>query len=89
VLELPDRSQEKIGTITDLLKPELEKIIFVSYRPLTTGITSSDLEIMRYLLLSNPRMSVEDTAKEASLSAKTVARRLEKMRENHILEFSI
>ena len=34
-------------------------------------------------------MSVEDTAKEASLSAKTVARRLEKMRENHILEFSI
>jgi DNA-binding Lrp family transcriptional regulator len=89
VLELPDGAQEKIGTITDLLKPELENIIFVSYRPLTMRITSSDLEIMRYLLLSNPRMSVEDIAKEASLSAKTVARRLEKMRENHILEFSI
>jgi DNA-binding Lrp family transcriptional regulator len=89
VLELPDGAQEKIGTITDLLKPELENIIFVSYRPLTMGITSSDLEIMRYLLLSNPRMLVEDIAKEASLSAKTVARRLEKMRENHILEFSI
>jgi DNA-binding Lrp family transcriptional regulator len=34
-------------------------------------------------------MLVEDIAKEASLSSKTVARRLEKMRENHILEFSI
>jgi DNA-binding Lrp family transcriptional regulator len=34
-------------------------------------------------------MLVEDIAKETSLSAKTVSRRLEKMRENHILEFSI
>jgi DNA-binding Lrp family transcriptional regulator len=89
VIELPDGAQEKIGTIADLLKPALENIIFVSYRPLTMGITSSDLEIMRCLLLSNPRMLVEDIAKEASLSAKTVARRLEKMREHHILEFSI
>src|ERR671932_943059 len=72
VLELPDGAQDKIGTITDLLKPELENIIFVSYRPLTMGITSSDLEIMKYLLLSNPRMLVEDIAKETSLSAKTV-----------------
>jgi DNA-binding Lrp family transcriptional regulator len=39
--------------------------------------------------LSDPRMLVEDIAKEASLSSKTVARRLEKMRENHILQFSI
>ncbi|HZA07561.1 MAG TPA: winged helix-turn-helix transcriptional regulator [Nitrososphaeraceae archaeon] len=89
VLELPDGAQEKVGTIIDLLKNKLENIIFVSYRPLTMGVTSSDLEIMRYLLLSNPRMLVEDVAKETSLSAKTVARRLEKMRENHILEFSI
>ena len=49
VLELPDGAQEKIGTITDLLKPALENIIFVSYRPLTMRVTSSDLEIMRYL----------------------------------------
>ena len=34
-------------------------------------------------------MSVEDIAKETSISSKTVARRLEKMRENHILQFSI
>jgi DNA-binding Lrp family transcriptional regulator len=34
-------------------------------------------------------MLVEDIAKESSMSTKTVARRLEKMIENHILEFSI
>jgi DNA-binding Lrp family transcriptional regulator len=34
-------------------------------------------------------MIAKDIAKETSLSAKTVARRLEKMRENHVLEFSI
>ena len=48
----------------------------------------SDLKIMR-CVLSNPRMLVEDIAREASISSKTVVRRLEKMRENHILEFSI
>jgi DNA-binding Lrp family transcriptional regulator len=34
-------------------------------------------------------MQVKDITKETSLSSKTVARRLEKMRENHFLEFSI
>jgi DNA-binding Lrp family transcriptional regulator len=43
----------------------------------------------RHCLLSDPRMAVEDIAKETSLSSKTVGRRLEKMRENHILQFTI
>jgi DNA-binding Lrp family transcriptional regulator len=34
-------------------------------------------------------MRVQDIAKETSLSSKTVTRRLEKMRENHILQFTI
>ena len=34
-------------------------------------------------------LRVEDIAKETSLSPRTVARRLEKMRENHILQFTI
>ena len=34
-------------------------------------------------------MPVEDIAKEISLSPKTVARRLEKMRENHVLRFFV
>jgi DNA-binding Lrp family transcriptional regulator len=34
-------------------------------------------------------MQVEDIAKETSLSSKTVTRRLEKLRENHIVEFGV
>jgi DNA-binding Lrp family transcriptional regulator len=37
-------------------------------------------------LLSDARKSVEDIAKETSLSPRTVARRLEKKRENHVLQ---
>jgi DNA-binding Lrp family transcriptional regulator len=34
-------------------------------------------------------MQVEDIAKYTSLSTKTVTRRLEKLRENHIVEFGV
>lgn len=40
-------------------------------------------------LFSDPRMLIEYIAKETSLSTKTVTRRLEKMRENRVLQFSI
>ena len=63
--------------------------LFAAIRPpLPMKILSSDMEIMK-CLLSDARISVEDTAKETSLSTKTVTRRLEKMRENHVLQFTI
>ncbi|MDP9290150.1 MAG: Lrp/AsnC family transcriptional regulator [Thermoproteota archaeon] len=74
--------------MTDLLKPATLETVFATYRPVTMKIHNSDLEIMK-CLLSDPRMLVGDIAKEASLSSKTVARRLEKMRENHVLQFII
>ena len=49
-------------------------------------VNDSDLEIMKCLLL-DPRMSGKDLAQEISLSHKTVARRLEKMRENNVLQY--
>ena len=81
-------AQDKIGILTDLLKPSTLEALFATYRPVTMKIHSSDLEIMK-CLLSGPRMLAKDIAKETSLSSKTVARRLEKMRENHILQFSV
>jgi DNA-binding Lrp family transcriptional regulator len=71
-----------------LLKPASVESTFVSYRPVTIQVRSSDFKIMK-CLLSNPRMLVGDIAKEASMTTKTVARRLEKMRENRIPQFSI
>ena len=81
-------AEDKIAILTDLLKPASVESTFVSYRPIAMQIHISDFKIMK-CLLSNPRMLVEDIAKESSMSTKTVARRLEKMIENHILEFSI
>jgi len=88
VLYVRAGAEDKISTLNDLLKPASLESIFVSYRPLTMRIHKSDFQIIK-CLLSNSRMPIHDIAKEASLSTKTVTRRLEKMRENHILQFSI
>jgi len=87
-LFVKDIAQDKIGILTDLLKPATLEALIATSRPVTMKIHSSDLEIMK-CLLSDPRILAKDIAKETSLSSKTVARRLEKMRENHVLEFSI
>jgi DNA-binding Lrp family transcriptional regulator len=74
--------------LTDLVKPATLEPNSATYNPPTMKIKSSDLEIMK-CLLSDPKMAVKDIAKETSLSIKTVTRRLEKMRENDVLQFSI
>ncbi|HZA69097.1 MAG TPA: winged helix-turn-helix transcriptional regulator [Nitrososphaeraceae archaeon] len=88
ILYVRNLAQNKVGILIDLLKPVTLEALFATYRPVTMKILSSDLEIMK-CLLSDSRMLSNDIAKKTSLSPKTVARRLEKMRENHILEFSI
>jgi DNA-binding Lrp family transcriptional regulator len=87
VLFVRKGAEDKIGILTDLLKPAEVESIFGSFKPVNVRIHVSDLEIMK-CLLPDPQMPVEDIAKETSLSRKTVARRLEKMRENHILQFT-
>jgi DNA-binding Lrp family transcriptional regulator len=51
-------------------------------------INKSDLKIVKSLLTS-PRMEIADIAKEVSMSVKTIRRRLDLMKRNHILEFTI
>ena len=89
VLLLKAGAEDKIGLMVNLLKPAIvESSMFVSHKPISVNINNSDFKIIK-CLLSNPRMQVADIASEASISTKTVKRRLEKMRENHILQFSI
>jgi Lrp/AsnC family transcriptional regulator for asnA, asnC and gidA len=88
ILAVKDKAQYKIGILTDLLKPAKVESIFARYTPVTMRFYNSDLKIMK-CLLPHPRMLVEDIARATSLSPKTVARRLEKMKENHVLQFSI
>jgi DNA-binding Lrp family transcriptional regulator len=88
VLFVGPRAEDKLEILSDLLKPAKVESVFGTYMPVTMKIHNSDLEIMK-CLLSDARMRVEDIAKETSLSPKTVTRRLEKMKENHILQFTI
>ena len=87
VLFVRKGAEDKVGILTDLLKPAEVESIFGSFRSVNVRIHNSDLEIMK-CLLSDPQMPIEDIAKETSLSRKTVARRLENMREKHVLQFS-
>jgi DNA-binding Lrp family transcriptional regulator len=88
-LYVKDLTQYKLETVTDLLKPATVKAFFADFSPPPTmKIRSSDLEIMK-CLLSDARKSVDNIAKETSLSPKTVARRLEKMGRSYVSQFTI
>jgi DNA-binding Lrp family transcriptional regulator len=88
-LYVKDITQYKIEIVTDLLKPAKVKAFFADFSPPPTmKIHSSDLKIMK-CLLSDARKSVGNISKESSLAPKTVARRLEKMRENYVSQFTI
>jgi DNA-binding Lrp family transcriptional regulator len=88
VLAIKPGAEDKIGLMIDLLKPAIVDSKFVDYKPTSMSITISDVKIIK-CLLSNARMEIADIAKDASISSKTVARRIDKMRESRILEFSI
>jgi DNA-binding Lrp family transcriptional regulator len=62
-----------------------QTVVFQNVREQPTYI---DFKIMR-CLLDNPRLEISDIAEKISMSSKTVTRRLEKMIENHVLDFTI
>ena len=88
VLALKEVEEDKIRLINDLIKPAVvEKIIFANYRLPSIKIHISDLKIIKSLLL-NPRMQIEEIARDTSLSTRTVARWFDRMKKNQFLEFT-
>jgi DNA-binding Lrp family transcriptional regulator len=77
-------TEDKIELIADLVKPVVVETRFIPMKPVPMKITTSDLRIIK-CLLSDARMGITDIAKQASISSRTVTRRLEKMRQKHIL----
>ena len=89
VLAVKSQSEERIKLINDLLKPAvIEKSIFANYKSTSIEIQTTDLKIIKSLLL-NPRMQIEEISKYTSLSTKTIARWFEKMKTHQILQFTI
>lgn len=88
-LALKKEAEEKLELLVDVIGQDLliqnQTAVFQNVREQPTYI---DFKIIR-CLLDNPRMEISDIAEKILMSSKTVSRRLEKMIENHVLDFTV
>src|ERR671910_417677 len=82
---------EKImQSLNDRLKPAT--VVRTSVTELSvasTDLSDTDLRIIKCLLLSGARIEISDIAKEVGISEKTTTRRLDRMKEGRLLDFSL
>lgn len=89
------------GFVTKQDIKELEYVVSAAIRPAvlynlfrgdlqtnTKELSYTDLKIIKYLL-GAPRIKSEDLAKSISVSTRTIKRRLEILRKNHVVDFGI
>ena len=78
-----------IQSLNDSLKPATVSGITVSELSVSTNLSETDLRIIKCLLLSGARTEISDIAKDVGITEKTTTRRLTRMKEAKILDFSI
>src|SRR5919106_5150308 len=80
-----------IQSLNDRLKPAT--VVRISVAELSvagsTDLSETDLRIIKCLLLSGARIEISDIAKEVGISEKTTTRRLNRMKEMRLLDFSL
>src|ERR671914_1086663 len=79
-----------IRSLNDRLKPAT--VVRTSVAELSvasTDLSDTDLRIIKSLLLSGARIEISDIAKEVGISEKTTTRRLNRMKESCLLDFSV
>lgn len=82
-------AEEKLELLVDVIgQDHLIQNQTLAFQNVREQPTYVDFKIMR-CLLDNPRMQISDIAEKISMSSKTVARRLEKMIGNDVLDFTI
>ena len=83
---------EKITqSLNDRLKPATVVRISVAELSLaaSSDLSETDLRIIKCLLLSGARIEISDIAIEVGVSEKTTTRRLNRMKESRLLDFSL
>lgn len=79
-----------IQSLNDILKPAIVVSTTVSERrAVSINLSETDLRIIKCLLLSGARTEISEIAREVGISEKTTTRRLNRMKEADILDFSI
>src|ERR671912_8930 len=79
-----------IQSLNDRLKPAT--VVRTSVAELSvasTDLSDTDLRIIKCLLLLGARIEISDIAKEVGISEKTTTRRLDRMKEGRLLDFSL
>jgi DNA-binding Lrp family transcriptional regulator len=96
-LAIKEGHEDKLKLLLDSLKPASVRIMFTSKLSSSSSsslmnnkheLTETDLRIIK-CLLSNPRMDMNDIARKTSISARTVNRRLTKLKDDNVLKFFI
>jgi DNA-binding Lrp family transcriptional regulator len=96
-LAIKEGHEDKLKLLIDSLKPASVRIMFTSKLSSSSSsslmnnkheLTETDLRIIK-CLLSNPRMDMNDIARKTSMSARTVNRRLTKLKDDNVLKFFI
>lgn len=78
-----------IRSLNDCLKPAVISTIAVSHVPPSADLSETDLRIIKCLLQSGARTEISEIAKELGISEKTTTRRLDRMKEGRLLDFSL
>ncbi|MGB5089715.1 MAG: AsnC family transcriptional regulator [Nitrososphaeraceae archaeon] len=78
-----------VQSLNDSLKPATINRISVSELPVSMSPSETDLRIIKCLLLSGARTEISEIARKVRISEKTTTRRLNKMKDGNLLEFSI
>jgi DNA-binding Lrp family transcriptional regulator len=78
-----------VQSLNDSLKPAIIKEILVFELPVSIHLSETDLRIIKCLLTSGARIEISEIAKQLSISEKTTTRRLDRMKDGRILEFSL
>jgi DNA-binding Lrp family transcriptional regulator len=88
-LIMKEESDEKIQLLIETLKPAYVQGIFINKAKTSKkDLNQTDLRIIS-CLLSNPRMELSHIAKQLSLSGKTIARRFDIIKNQHIMGFTL
>jgi len=96
-LAIKEGNENKLKLLFDSLKLATVHIMFTSKLSSSSSrsdlrnkheLSDTDLRVIK-CLLSNPRMDLNEIGRKTSMSAKTVNRRLTRMRDNNVLKFFI
>jgi DNA-binding Lrp family transcriptional regulator len=79
-----------IQSLNEHLKPAtIINIAVTELSVASTDLSETDLRIIKCLLLLGARIEISDIAKQVGISEKTTTRRLNRMKESRLLDFSL